>query len=522
VLMIACANVASLLLARAAGRTREIAVRLSLGAGRGRLVRQLLTESLALAALAGGAGLVLAAWSIRAITAFTPPVPLPIPLDPALDLTVLFFAAALSVATGIAFGLMPALYATRPDLLPALKAETAWVATRRRLSAGEALVVAQVALSLVLLVAAGLFIRTLQQTQLVHLGFDPDRVVVTSIDLAGMQPTPERSAQFYEALLDRLRQMPDVERVSLAALVPLGLGSSRRGVAVEGYQFGAGEDREQHFNVVSSGYFETMRIRMVKGRPFTDDDRAGAPPVIIVNETFARRFWPNDEPIGKRVNAGGPKGAWAEVVGVSEDGHYVSLLDETLPYFFMPLAQSIRPSVTVHVRTRADDSSQVIPAIRAAVRELNPNVSTFGAGRLVEYVGVGLMPVRFAAATLSVFGAVAMILAAIGLYGVLAHGVNLRRREIGVRIALGAGQRAVEMLFVRQGLRIVAIGLLIGCAGSLAATRLLTTFLYGVSPTDPLTFVGMSLLLTAVAFAAMYLPSRRAAHLDPIRALRHD
>jgi len=522
VLLIACANVANLLLARAAGRTREVAVRLALGAGRGRLVRQLLTESLVLSLVAGGAGLVLAYWLTRAIAGFTPPVPLPLALDTSIDLRVLLFAAAISVATGIVFGLVPAVTATRSDLVPALKSEVAWVPTRRRLMAGQALVVTQVAMSLLLLVAAGLFIRTLQQSQRVEIGFDPDRVAVAGIDLSGMRPASDRSELYYQALLDRLGALPGVEHASLAALVPLGLGSSRRSIAVEGYQFRPGEDTEQHVNVVSPDFFATLRIPIVKGRAFAASDRANAPPVVMINETFARRFWPNEEPIGKRIKVSGPNGLWSEVVGVTKDGHYVNLLAETLPYFFMPLAQSLRPSVTVFVRARTDDPARLLPVVRNVVRELNTNVSTFEEGLLADRIAVGLLPMQIAASALGLFGTLALALAAVGLYGVLAHGVSQRRREIGVRVALGAEPRAVQTLFVLEGMRIVGIGIALGWAAAIGLTRLLSSFLYGVSPTDPTTFAGTTVLLAIVALAATYFPARRAARLDPIRALHQD
>ncbi len=519
VLLISCANVANLLLARAEGRTREIAVRLSLGAGRGRLIRQLITESLVLSIVAGVAGLILAFWFTRAIDAFQPPLPLPVPLEPSLDGGVLLFTLALSLLTGLVFGLVPALHATRPDLVTALKSETSGNTGRRRFSAGQALVIGQVALSLLLLVTAGLFIRTLQQSTLVPIGFDPDGVALTSIDLTGMQPTPEQSELYFQALLERLRRLPDVDRVAIAALVPFG-PTSRRGIQVEGYQFRPGEDTEQHYNVVTPDYFLALRIPIVNGRGFADGDRAGAPPVVMINETFARRFWPNDNPIGKRIKVNGAGGPWSEVVGVTKDGHYVSLLAETLPYFFVPLAQTMRSSVTVFVRTNGSSPGLMLPAIRSAVRDLNANVSTFDAQFLTDRVGAGLTPMRLAASALGAFGTIAMLLAAIGLYGVMAHGVNQRRREIGVRVALGAEPRAVRALFVSQGMRIVAIGLVVGWAGAFAATRLLSSFLYGISPTDPVTFAATSAVLALVAFAATYLPARRAAALDPIRALR--
>jgi predicted permease len=376
------------------------------------------------------------------------------------------------------------------------------------------------------LVAAGLLIRTLQQSQTINLGFDPENIAIMSVDLTGTgQADPERSEQIFTAIVDRLKQFPDVERASLAAFVPLGQAWSRQPVTVEGYEFRSGEDAEQHYNVVTPDYFEMMRIQIVRGRAFNDRDRAGAPPVAMINETFARRFWAGQDPIGKRISVSGQNGPWLEIVGVTADGRYIDILDDTLPYFFLPLWQNPRAAAIVHVRSRGSEPSALVPVIRSVVREVNPNLPVspvYAVTLLDNVVGVGLLPQRLAASWLGIFGAIALLLAAIGLYGVLGHAVSLRRREIGLRIAVGAEPRAIVSLFLSQGLRVVAIGLVIGLAVAFVVTRLLSSLLYEVSPTDPLTFVATPVILAMVAFAATYLPAQRAARVDPIRMLRQE
>jgi predicted permease len=523
VLLIACANVANLLLARAGARRREIAVRISLGASRGRLVRQLITESLVLSVLAGASGIILASWIVNAVSAFRPPIALPVPLDPSLDSGVLLFALALSLATGLLFGLAPALVSTRSDVVTSLKSDAAGAGRRRRMPLGHGLVMLQVAFSLLVLVAAGLLIRTLQQSQAVRLGFDPENVATARIDLTGSGSlTPERIIQTLQAIVDRLSALPNVSRASLATIVPLGLGASRRSVTVEGYQPQPGEDIERHFNVVSPGYFETMAIRIVRGRAFSDDDRVGSPPVAIVNETFARRFWNGDDPIGKRISMRGARGPWMEIVGITEDGRYVSVLDETLPYVFVPIWQNPSPAAVVHVRTATGHPAGIIPLIRDSIHDLQPSLPVFEAGPLADLTGIGLLPHRLAASWLGLFGGVALLLSAIGLYGVLGHAVSLRRREIGVRLAIGATPRAILALVLSQGMRVVLAGLAVGLGSALIAMRLLASMLYEVSPSDPLTFGLTTALLLLVALAASYLPARRAARLDPIRILRQE
>lgn len=520
VLLIACANVANLLLARAAARRHEIAVRLSLGAPRVRLVRLLLTESVLLSMLAGAAGLLIAFWMTRAIGSFKPPVPLPIALDIDLDASVLGFALALSIVTGLIFGLVPALQSTRPDLVPALKNDDMGLGVaHRRINLRHALVVVQVSLSLLLLVGAGLFVRTLQQSHAIDVGFDATGVVVTSIDLTPRRTTPERGTALYREIIDRLGRLPGVERVSLADSVPLGLGASRQGLEIEGYQPQPNEDMEHHFNFVSPQYFETMKIRVVAGRAFTEEDREGAPPVAMVNEAFAQRFWPGQNPIGRRINV---NGAWAEVVGATRDGRYVNMLEETRPYFFLPMWQGYRREAELHVRMRDAGSSALVAAIRRELRAVDPDLPVYAVAFLSDQIGVGLLPQRVAASLLGIFGVLATLLAAIGLYGVLAHAVSARRREIGVRMALGAEPHDILTLVVTEGMQVVGVGLALGMAAAFAVTRLLSTLLYGISPRDPLTFAGTAIVLAVVAFAASYFPARRAARIDPIRVLRNE
>jgi predicted permease len=528
VLLIACANVANLLLARMAARRREIAIRLSLGALRGRIVRQFVTET-ALATLLGGAlGVLIAVWCADGLTAWRLPLPLPVELEVAVDWRVLLFALALSLATGIALGLAPALPASRQDVVPALKDEALVHADGgRRSRLRDFFLVSQVALCLVLLVGAGLLLRGLRNAGAIDPGFDPDNVLVLSVDL-GLAEFPEtRAAAWQQDLRARLGSIPGVESVGLSAGLPMSLSWARRGTTVEGYTRRPGEDMEFHFNVVGPGFLEALRIPLVRGRRFTEKDRAGAAGVVIVNQTFARRFWPGQDPLGRRLSVSGEEGPYLEVVGVTRDGKYNTLGEEPLPFFYLPLLQhhdSVRRAVepaSLVVRTTGDPRSAA-PAVRQAVQALDPRVPVQGARLLVEHLGVSLLPSRVAGWMLGLFGLLGLALASLGLYGVVSQAVSRRHREIGVRIALGADRREVMRLIVGEGMTLVGIGLGVGLVLSLAATRLLTSLLYGLSPTDPLTFLGVCLLLAAVAFLASYVPARRATRIDPIAALRYE
>jgi len=521
VLLISCANVANLLLARAAGRRKEIAVRLSLGAGRGRLIRQLLTESLLLAAAGGAAGLLLAVWGADLLMAFKPPVEFPIAIDVSLDWRVFGFTLGASLVTGLLFGLAPALTASRPDLVAALK-DGAGGAGRGRLRG--ALVVAQVALSLLLLICSGLCLRSLRNAGAIDPGFDADDLLALSMDL-GLQGYDEAAGRnFSRQLLERVRALPGVESASLAEYLPLGMGGSRRGITIEGYTPRPGESTEVGSSAVAPGYVETLRIPLLRGRAFGAEDRPGAPGVVMVNEAFARRYWPGQDPIGKRIEMGINNSNGAPrltVVGVVKDGKYVTLGEEVTPFFYLNLAQRYEAAPTLVVRTRGNPFDD-LAAVRREVGALDRHLPLYDVKTVRQHLGLALLPARLAGSALGVFGLMALVLAAAGIYGVMSCAVAQRTREIGIRMALGARVVDVLKLIVRQGMRLVVIGLVIGLLAAMALTRVMASLLYGVSATDPLTFTLIAALLTVVALLACWVPARRAAKVDPLVALRRE
>ena len=524
VLLIACANVANLLLARATARRKEIAIRLSLGAGRGRLIRQLITESVMLALLGGGAGLLIAIWGTGLLMAFKPPAPIPIEIDLGADWRVLGFTFGLSLLTGVLFGLAPALAASRPDLVASLKDEAGAGSGRGRLRG--ALVIAQVALSLMLLICSGLFIRSLRNAGSIDPGFDADNLLMMSMDLQLQGYTETAGRNFSGQLLDRVRALPGIASASLAEYLPLGLGGSRRGVTIEGYTAQPGESTEIGSAAVAPGYLETLRIPLLRGRAFSEQDREGSPGVVMINEAFARRYWPGQNPIGKRIQMGaGPRGAntspYLEVVGVVKDGKYVTLGEEATPFFYMNLAQHYQSSPALIVRTRGNPVDS-LPAVRNEVAALDKTLPLYDVKTMRQHLGLALLPARLAGSVLGVFGLVALILAAAGIYGVMAYSVAQRTREIGIRMALGATAGAVLKLVVRQGMTMTLTGVTLGLIASLALTRLMKTLLFGVSATDPLTFIVIALLLTIVALLACWIPAQRAAKVDPMVALRRE
>jgi predicted permease len=518
VLLTACANVANLLLARGAARTREIGVRLALGSGRARLVRQLLTENILLAASGGAFGVLVAWWLMRVLTSFKPPVPIPLAIDLRLDPSVLMFTLTLSVVTGLIFGLAPAWHASKTDIVPVLKDDAALGRTRRSRLRG-AFVVAQVACSMFLLVGAGLFVRSLFSARAIDAGFDPRNMIVMMVvpELQGYDQA--RGRVLYDNVLARVAAVPGVQSATLAESVPLSIGGSRRGTAIEGYQPQPGEDTETSYNVVGPQYFETMRIPLLRGRSFTDADRAGAPPVVIVNEAFARRYWPNADPIGKRLSANGSSGPFREVVGVTRTGKYNTLGEDPRPFYYLPLWQEYNGTVTLHVKT-AGDPRALIGSVREAIRAVDPNVPVVDVKTMEEQMLVALLPARLAGTLLGAFGLLALLLASVGIYGVMAYAVVSRTREIGVRRALGAQTNNLLRLILGEGMRLAAIGFAIGLAAAFALTRFAASLLYGVTPTDPLTFAGALAILSAAAFVACYIPALRALRVDPVTALR--
>ena len=519
VLLIACANVANLLLARALARRREIGIRLALGAGRWRLVRQLLTESLALGLLAGGVGVLVAFWSRDMLASLLPPAPFPISLEFIVDGRVLLFTLGVTLAAAMVFGLFPALQASNPSLVLTLRNEIGGGPSHRsRLQ--SALVVSQVALSLVSLVCAGLFLRSLQASQHADVGFTgADHVLLVSTDLhlAGV-PDSQRVAVATQ-LLERLRAVPGVEAASLAMSSPLGFGgSSSVGVAPEGYVPRRNENLSIEYLAVGSDYFRAMGIPVMRGRGVERGDVAEALDAAVVNERFAQRFWPGQDPIGRRFRR---NGVWRTVVGVAKQGKYHLLTEDAESMIYVPLAQEARSDFDVVVRT-AGDPRALTGALHQAFKDVNADLPFLDVRTMAEHMEAAMFVQTLGATMLVGFGAMALLLSAIGIFGVLSYHVGQRTREIGVRVALGAGRREVVGMVVGRAIRLVALGLVIGLALALGAGQLLRSQLIGVGPRDPLTYVGIALLLALVGLGAAWLPARRAARVDPMVALRYE
>ncbi len=525
VLLIACTNLANLLLARATERRREIAIRLALGASRARLVRQLLTESMLLAVSGGAVGLLLAVWMTEAVIRLKPPIDFPLTLDLGADWRVFGFALLVSLLTGILFGIAPAWQSTKPQLVPALKDATAQAgSTGSPLRGG--LVVAQLALSLVLLVAAGLVVRALQSLQTMSPGFDPENRLMMSVDV-GLQGYDEtRGREFYQRLVERVRLLPGVRSVSLTDSMPLSLNYNSVDVHVEGHAPARGANVLTAMNAtVGLNYFTTMGIPIAGGRDFGESDRPDSPRSIIVNETFARRFFPGADPeqnaLGKRVSLGSADRPSWQIVGVARDGKYFSIGEAPRLFVYLPLGQDYISQSTLLVHASSDPQAMIAP-IREEMRRLDANLPVYEVKTLTEHMGLSLFPARVAATLLGGFGLLALALAGVGIYGVMARGVAQRTREIGIRVALGARPSDVLRLVIRRGVVVTAIGVLIGLAASLALTRVMSSLLYDVSATDPVTFVVVAALLAVVALVACLIPAWRATKVDPMIALRHE
>jgi len=521
VLLLACTNLANLLLARATERRREIAVRLALGAGRFRLVRQLLTESLLLAAGGGVLGLLLASWLVDLVVAFKPPVDVPFAIELRLDWRVLVFTGLVSFATGILFGLLPALQATKTDLVTALKDDTALGGYRRSWLKGG-LIVLQVALSLVLLIGGGLMLRGLQRAQALKLGFDPQNAVEVSFDLRLQGYEVARGREFQKSLLERVRALPGARYAGLADMVPVDLHFGRGSVFIEGQPPQRLAIAPRVFtNRVSPGYFGAMNARLVRGREFTEQDNEQAPRVAIVNETFARTFWPGEDPIGKRFSMGDPEAPKLQVIGVVGDGKYAGLNEDPKPFVARAMLQSYSGATTLVVRATGD-AQKLLAAAHGEAQRLDPRLPITNVRTLAERMNLPLLPARVTAAVLGVFGALALILAAIGIYGVMSYAVAQRTREIGVRMALGAQRADVLRLVIGQGLWLSLAGAALGLVAAAALARLMKSLLFGVSASDPLTFIVITPPLIFVALLACWIPARRATKVDPMVALRNE
>jgi predicted permease len=514
-LLIACVNVANLFLARARDRAREMAIRLALGAKRWTLVRQLLVESLLYAALAGGVGLLLAVWVIRLANGISLPMDIVFQPNLALNAPVLAFAFAVSVVTGVAFGLVPALQATRPSLIPALKGEAPAGGSRSRVVRG--LIVAQMALSIVLLVCAGLFLTNLQSATAIDKGFVSDGLLMAEFDPSMQGYNRAATMDFYRRLTERLEASPQVVGVGRIDNVPLGLNNSDRGVTVPGYTPTENERMSIRYSTVSPGYFETMGIP-VTGRGFTAEDDSAAVRRLVVNARFAERFWPDQDPIGRTVRTAGRD---FTVIGVVPTGKYERLGEPPTEYMFFAQEQLFGSAMHVIVRTSGDPTA-LMPVLRAEVQALDPNLPVANLRTMESHLGIALLPARITGVALGVFGLLGLLLASVGMYGVMAYSVSQRTREIGIRMAIGAAARDVVQLVMRQGLTLVIIGLGIGLAGALGASRLLRAVLYGEQTFDVITFTLVPLVLLGVAALATWIPARRAALVDPAITLRAD
>jgi predicted permease len=532
VLLIACANVANLLLARASARRKEIAVRLAMGASRSRIVRQLLTESVLLSLGSGLVGLLLALWTIDLLKTATPTSGIfSFTLDYHLDGRVLAFTFALSLATGVIFGLAPALQASRPDLVPALKDDVSVAHGRRRLSLRNLLLVAQVALSLLLLIGAGLFLRSLKNAQDIDPGFDPDKILNAQLNINLLRYTKAQGQEFYRQVIERVEALPGVESATLARVVPMSGAGRTISFQIEGQEpaettvrnEGSGSPENPNTataNVVGLKYFQTMGIGLVQGRDFAPQDKEGAPLVIVVTETFARRYFEDQDPLGRRVSFRGAQGPWSQIVGVVRDSKYRTLGESARSTVYQPLTQNHETGMALHVRTNGKPT-RVAASVRREVQSLEPNLAVTSVQSMSDVLGGSLFAARMGAVLLAIFGLLALLLAAVGLYGLMSYSVARRTREIGIRMALGAGTGNVLRLVLKDGMMLVGSGIVAGLIGAAAVTRLLASFLYGVSPLDAVTFVAIPLTLALVALLANYLPARRATKVDPMEALRY-
>ncbi|HEY1306450.1 MAG TPA: ABC transporter permease [Vicinamibacterales bacterium] len=530
VLLIACANVANLLLARASSRKREIAMRLACGASRRRVVLQLLTESMLLAATGGIAGLLLARAFNRLTIALNPPLDfatVDFAYDLALDHRVLIFTTTMTVLTGIVFGLLPALQTSRVDLLTALQTRDATgeripSTLGRHLSLRGGLAVAQVAVSLALIVAAGVFVRSMQSAQQLDPGFETKNVLLVSVD-TGLRGYDEATARrFFTQAVDRIKALPGVQAASMGGPLPLDAYSAGTRVIPESYV-----PRDAHerivvgYSVVGPEYFRAMSTPIVAGRSFEDTDTAATSPVIIINETMARRFWPNESALGKRLRLGDERAPLVEIVGIARNGKYSLLGEPPTEYFFLPHAQHFSGQMTMIARTSASPAS-LATAVQREIAALDPDVPVYGVKTMPMFLDRLLSLPKSAAALVTIFALIALVMAAVGLYGVISYSVARRTKEIGLRIAVGARRGDVMWMVLRHGMTLTVTGIAIGTGVALALTQLTASLLYGVGPNDPQTFIAAGLLIAGIALLASYVPARRAMRLDPSIALRYE
>ena len=518
VLLLACVNLANLLLARAAGRRKEIAIRLAVGASRSRLVRQLLTESVMLSLAGGGFGLLLASWINHAVSSLKLPSDFDLLFDVRLDSRVLLFTLGLSVLTGVLFSLIPALQSSKPELVPALKEESS-LAGFRRSRLRNSLVVLQIALSLLLLVSAGLIVRSLQAAQHLRPGFNPEHAAAISFDVALQGYDEAKGRAFYTRVLEEARALPGITSAALTENLPLSLDYNATSIYIEGQASKSSSDLP--FAIprdVGPGYFTTMEIRL-RGRDFSPNENKTESRVAIVSETFARRFFPGRKRSASALTLLARTSPIGRSSGSAGDGKYNSLGEDPTPAVYRPLLRDYVTPVTLVARGRAS-SETLLATIKSETQKLDPSLTIFVAKTLEEHMNIPLFPARMAASTLGSFGVLALVLAAVGIYGVMSYVVAGRTREIGLRMALGAQSENIRGLILRQGMVLASLGAVIGLVMSFGATRMLKTLLYGVSAVDPMTFVVVTLLLGFVTFLACWIPAHRATRVDPMVTLR--
>lgn len=524
VLLLACTNVANILMARAFVRQREMAIRTALGANRGRLVRQMLVESLMLALLSGTGGVILAQWANRLIGSIRVPN-FPLQLDCSLDWRVFSFALAAAVFSAVVVGLLPAHRATRADVNAALhEGARSGVSFGGRHRVHSDLMVVQVAVSLTLLIVAGLFVRSLRSAESMNLGFDPDHVMNVALDPHENNYDEAQTNEFFRELKEKVMALPGVQSVSLASFVPIVSTPSKQAVYVESHPVSLDQRPPAVlFNRIDTGYFKTLLITILRGREFTESDNKLAPSVAIINQTMANQLWPHEDPVGKRFSVKNQNGPFLEVVGVMQDGKYNTIGEDAQSYFCVPLLQDYVSGRIMQVRSSVPPVS-LSAELRREIRILEPAMSIWDLRTMKESLAgaKGFFTFRLAASLAAAMGILGLILAIVGVYGVVSYSATQRTQEIGIRRALGASSNDIRTLIFGQGIRLVLGGVLVGLLGAWALTRAMTHMLIGVSASDPVTYAGFAILLSCVALLACYIPTQRAMRVDPMVALRHE
>jgi predicted permease len=527
VLLIACANVANLLLARGTARVKEIAIRMAIGAGRATLVRQLLTESMLLALLGGAAGVGVGYAGVRFLQSVKLPSDFPLDLGIRMDLRLLVFSLLLSIATGVIFGLLPALRSTRMDMNTTIKASDQgpgrpgfW---RGRLAGRNILVSAQLAMAVVLLVSSGMFVRGFTAARKMDPGFRMDHTLLVSFNASLIRYDEAKSRLFYKALIDRVRALPGVTDATLAHNYPFSNAVSTRSVVVDGYQPRAGEDKPSAFsNIVDDHYFGIMETKILRGRTFDSRDTASSPRVVVINDTVAKKLFPNRDALGAQMRLDSATGPLVQIVGIAKTGTYLYWAEPPEPFLWMPFTQDYDPQVTLQVRTVGDPAAMA-GAIRDAVRAINPDMPVFSVRSMEAFYDArAMLGPRLTMQMVTAMGLMGLLLAVIGLYGVVAYAVSRRTREIGIRMAIGANPGDVQRMILGQGLTFTAIGVGFGLTIAFFAMNVFSGFIIGVKPHDPAIFLSVPVLLAVVMLAASWLPAWRAARIDPTLALRQE